>query len=92
MPIKNYLVSYVVVSGQYEFKKDLLLKLRPREKIRTQVHNYFLDYYGTGNVSKKDSTPWNYYSYNGGEVAISHISWQEISESDAEVLNRLHVA
>lgn len=66
-----------------------MLSLTPRQIVETQVHNYFLDFYGEENVCKKDCEKGVSYLYNGGEVAVDHIICRDITESDAEVLSRL---
>jgi hypothetical protein len=89
--MKKILMKYTCHSGEYEFSGHTVLDIRPRQKVETQVHNYFMEFYGEGNTCKKDCEKLVSYSYNGGEVAVDHIFIREISESDAEVLTRLNV-
>ena len=87
------LVKYTCRSGEYEFSGHSVLELRSRQKASTQIHLYFKDFYGNGSLeeaNKVNGEPDNY-TYNGGEVAVNHISYQEISESDSEVLKRLNI-
>ncbi|MBE3144544.1 MAG: hypothetical protein IMZ61_11565 [Planctomycetes bacterium] len=88
--MKKILIKYTIRSGEYEFNGHTVLNIQPRQKVETQVHNYLMDFYGN-NTCKKDCERLNSYLYNGGEVAVDHISFKEISESDAEVLTRLNV-
>jgi hypothetical protein len=93
MKKRSILVKYTCKCGEYEFSGHSILELSPRQKISTQVHLYFKDFYGSENLveaNKVNGEP-NNYLYNGGEVAVDHIFCQEISESDAEVLRRLNI-
>jgi hypothetical protein len=88
--MRKFLVKFTNHSGEYEFNGHTIIELKPRERITAQVHRYFMDFYGEGSTSL-GCEKLNSYLYNAGEVAVDHISWRGISESDAEVLSRLNV-
>jgi hypothetical protein len=83
------LVKYTCVSGEYEFSGHTILTLLPRQKAETHVHEYFKDFYGEGNLEKKDTRKLDWYLYNGGEVAVKHVSFQEITQEQYDVLIKL---
>jgi hypothetical protein len=89
--MKKILVKYVCRSGEYEFRGHKVLDIQPRQRVNTQVHNYLMDFYGKGNTCERLCETLVSYYYNGGEIAVDHISWRGISESDADVLSRLNV-
>jgi hypothetical protein len=47
--------------------------------------------YGKENTCEKLCEKMVSYYYNGGEVAVDHIFWRGISQSDADILSRLNV-
>jgi hypothetical protein len=89
--VKKILVKFTQRCGEYEFSGHTVLDIRPRQKVGTQVHNYFMDFYGKENTCKKNCEKLVSYLYNMGEVGVDHILVREISEPDAEILSRLNV-
>ena len=89
--MKKILVKYTCRCGEYEFSGHTVLDIQPRQRVKTQVHNYLRAFYGEGNACEKLCEKLVSYYYNGGVIAVDHISWRGISEFDAEVLSRLNV-
>lgn len=87
--MKHYLVKHIICCGEYEFSGHTVISLEPRQQIKAAVHEYFCDYYGEENLDEANQL--DSYLYNGGEVGCDHISWQPLSESDAEVLKALNI-
>lgn len=89
-PMKKYLIKFTQHCGEYEFSGQTILELKPRQKIETAVHNYFLNFYEKDNL--ESATRLDTYSYNMGDVCVNGISYDTISDTDAQVLQRLNVA
>lgn len=87
--MKTYLVKYTNRCGEFEFSGHTVISLEPKRHIKAAVHAYFCDYYGEENLDESERC--NSYLYNGGQVAVDHISWHPLSESDAEVLRALNI-
>lgn len=83
MKTRIYLVKYTNQCGEFEFSGHTIIKLEPRQQIKAQMHAYFCDYYGKENLDEAERLV--SYLYNGGQVAVNHISYHPLSESDAEV-------
>lgn len=88
--MKKYLVKFTQHCGEYEFSGQTILELKPRQKIETAVHNYFLNFYEKENL--ESASRLDNYSYNMGEVCVDGICYDTISNTDAQVLQRLNVA
>jgi hypothetical protein len=87
--MKFYLIKYTCQVGEYEFSGQATLELRPRQRVETQVHRYFCDFYGKENLELAERGV--SYLYNGGEVAVKRISYQEITAEQNAVLQELGV-
>jgi hypothetical protein len=90
VPMKKYLVKFTQHCGEYEFSGQTVLELKSRQKIKTAVHNYFLNFYEKENL--ESASRLDNYSYNMGEVCVNRISYDTISDTDAQVLQRLNIA
>lgn len=86
--MRYYLVKFVCVVAEYEFLSHTVLTLKPREKIETQIHKYFCDFYGDESLTEANRTTGSYL-YNAGEVGVKVKGASEISEEQAIMLEGL---
>lgn len=97
MKTRFYLVKFTCVCGEYEFGSQTVLILQPRQRIASQLHHYFQEFYGKENLVEatrsEGSKHWYLsYLYNGGEVAVKQIGVYEISAEENSVLTGLGLA
>jgi hypothetical protein len=81
-----FLVKYTHVCGQYEFSGHTILTLKPKQNIRKEIHDYFMDFYGT-KANKDGGT----YYYNGGEVGVKRIHYQKITEAQKIAIEQFNL-
>jgi len=82
-----YLVNYTMFTGEYEFGGHTVLTCKPRQRISSHVHEYFMDFWGKAEYERQYSC----YMYNGDEVGVKKIYWRQITSEDRETLSRLGI-
>lgn len=83
---RHFLVKYTHKCGEYEFSGHTILTLKPKKNIRTEVHKYFMDFYGS--KANKDG---GIYFYNGCEVAIHRIFCRKITEAQKLAIEQFNL-
>ena len=80
-----YLATFEFISGEYgqPFKK--IFYARDAEHLETEIDKYFVDYYGSGNLSEINRRT---YFYFDGEVAVRKHGWDEITDLK-QLVNKL---
>lgn len=82
---KLYLATFELFSGQYGQIFYKVFYAKNEKTLQKEVHKYLLDYYGEGNVTKKEK---NVYFYFDGEVSVEQHGWEEITDFQ-QIVNRL---
>jgi hypothetical protein len=91
---RHFLVKYTHKCGEYEFSGHTILTLKPKKNIRTEVHKYFMDFYGSNVYRKSNCTEFNRgnsYYYNGGEVAVHRIFCRKITEAQKLAIKQFNL-
>lgn len=84
-----FLIKYTHVCGQYEFSGHTILTLKPKENIRHEIHEYFMDFYGEN--ADSEGTYCESYEYNNGEVGVRRISYHKITEAQKHAIKEFNL-
>ena len=89
---RYFLLQYTIRNGEYEFDGHSTIGLNAKEseteeKIKTEIHNYFMEFYGEGHTD--ENKPLDYYMYLNGEIMVKKINYREITKEQIDLLNNL---
>lgn len=89
---KFLFIKYTNVDGEREYCGHSVLITSKRKNNENAVHEHFLDFWGTGQCDRRDSTKLSWYLYMAGQVGVKSIIYQEITKEEFDVLKKLGIA
>lgn len=84
------LVKYTHISGEYEFDGHHILTTEQTEPeaVNKEVDEFFKQFYGEDQLAEADDYG---YLYNGGEVGVKRVFWNEITEEQKKVIDEVRL-
>ncbi|MBI4823231.1 MAG: hypothetical protein HY805_03250 [Nitrospirae bacterium] len=82
---KIYFVNFEFVCGEYEQIFGKVFYAKDKEDLESKMHDYLINYYGSGNLAEVNS---DVYYYWNGEVGVKCVRWSEI-KSFKELVSEL---